>query len=164
MKKQWVLLFVLAIVILLWIRSLGCAPDWIQVHLSDVPDGVEPLYLVAENHGGVHAMHWYHAKLTAFAFDPRITGDEWRRGETENERLGDVQWVRARRFGILARGRDGRWLLWWLGTRDISGPSVLLSLLGYGKAEIRVPDEAKAETPPASLIENMNIPEGEKKG
>jgi hypothetical protein len=161
-KKRWLLLIVGVIVVGLWLRSLGCPPDWVEVHLSDVPAGMKPLYLIADDGKSVRAMHWYHAMVTAFTSDPALAGEQWRWNTTEHERLGDVKWVSAQRYGILALKSDGEWFLWWLGSEDMVGPSRVLSLFGYGKAEIRVPRAVNARTAPAAMIETINIPSDEK--
>jgi hypothetical protein len=161
MKKIAACVVILAL--LLGMRSCVSPPDWVEVHLSHVPNHIELIYVIAEDHGRVRALHWYHSKVFPFTDDPREAGEEWYNTGEESERKGDIQWANASRHGILARKKDGKWLLWWLAPKDRDGPSPLRYLFGADQARIRVPDESLAEIPRGGLIEEINIPDDEKK-
>jgi hypothetical protein len=161
MKKIAACVVILAL--LLGMRSCVSPSDWVEVRLTHVPDHVAFIYVIAEDHGRVQALHWYHSKVFPFTFDPRQGGQDWYWTVGGSERKGDIQWANASRHGILARKKDGRWLLWWLAPEDLDGPSPLRYLFGADRARIRVPDESLAETPRGDLIEEINIPDDEKK-
>jgi hypothetical protein len=159
-KRIGCCLFVVAF--LIGTRSCFSPPDWVEIRMTGVPEGTRLIYVIAEDDGRVRAMNWYHSKVVPWTDDPRISGQQWKWTVTGARREGDLQWLDAPRHGLLARKKDGKWLLWWLGPQDYRRPSVLRYVFGGDQVPITVPDESRATSPERELIQEINIPDDEK--
>lgn len=127
--------------------------DWVDVTVSPIPEGVEQIVLLAENSEGVEALDWYVSKLIPFTLPAHddgyaIFGDEFN---------CSVQWKRARRYGVLAKSHDDRWLLWFLEPEDVKRPSLMRHVIGGGRAEIHLPGKARAGEPSRHLLEHLGV-------
>jgi hypothetical protein len=155
----WIAVGTVALAVLESVRNVFAPPDWVVVRLENVPLDVESIYVVADTPEGPWPLRWYHEMVGVWTDDPRRFGEEWNAQVFGAAREGDLQWVEARRHGILARKKDGTWLLWWLGPGDRQGPSVLRYLVRNGTATLRVPDDpARAEAPSEDFMRRVGLP------
>jgi hypothetical protein len=150
---------IIAGALLILVHNFFSPPDWVRVKLHRLPDNVRSVFVIAENNDQIRALNWYHSKIVCFTDDPKITGQEWLPQVRGPNREGDLQWVDAKRFGVLAKDVKGRWMLWWLDSEDISGPSVFRYIVGGGQAEIRVPDTRNAQFPQIEFVNRINVPQ-----
>ncbi len=150
---------VLAVALLVWVRSQFSPPDWVEVTVHRVPTGVRHLHLIADGPAGPRTLLWYHSKVIPFTSDPGSREDEWNWNTPPDRRQGSIQWPLASRYGVLAQRADGSWMLWWLGAGDRKGPSLLRFVFGGDSAEVFLPDESRASAPPQELLERLGLSE-----
>jgi hypothetical protein len=150
---------VLAVALLIWIRNQFSPPDWVEVTVHRVPAGVRHLYLLADGRAGPRTLLWYHFKVIPFTSPPGSPGDEWYTNTPPDRRRGSIQWPLASRYGVLAQRRDGSWMLWWLAAGDLKGPSLLRYVFGGDRAEVTVPDEARASAPSEEFLDRLGLSE-----
>jgi hypothetical protein len=134
-------------------------PDWVKLHLTNVPLELADVYVVSSRRE-VHApLKWYLIKVVAGVEDARL-GEMWDSSVNPDQRVGDVQWVTADRYGILGRRRSGEWVVWWLKPEDVEKPTPLRYLIGGGgTATIRASGIERAAPAPKSLT--AQIKDGE---
>jgi hypothetical protein len=149
----------MAVVLFLCVRNFFSPPDWVEVTIHRVPDGVQHLYLIAEDRAGAHRLLWYHSKVFPSTSNPNSPLDEWNWNTPADQRRGEVQWLNAIRYGALAQRRDGSWILWWLGPDDLDGPTILRFIRGGDRAEIRLRDESEASAPSEEFLDHLGLSE-----
>jgi hypothetical protein len=135
------------VIILVWVRNQMSPPDWVKVELR-YPGRLNPIYLIADSPDGARALEWYVSKVTAFTMGQANLASGY----------ADVQWLPASRYGVLGRREDGSWVVWWLGSGELKGPSVWRYVWGSGKVGIDLPDESRAVLPPKSLLDSVGAP------
>lgn len=127
----------LSILLMLLIARLLCsylAPsDLVEIRLRRVPADVSTIYLVAKKQGQVFPLNWYQSMVYYFPAEPKYAGEQWYWTVRGNERKGKMQWVSADSYGILARLKSGRWVLWWLRPEHIDRPSIRRYIWGGGE-------------------------------
>ena len=145
----------IVLVVYLVFRTLSPS-DWVDVAVRPMPEGIEQIILIAEDSEGVEPLDWYESKLIPFTIPAHDGG--WH--DMGSEFNYSVQWKRARRYGVLTKHRDDRWLLWWLEPEEVTRPSLMRYVIGGGRAEIHLPGEARAEKPSREFFENVGVIEG----
>ena len=158
-RRMMVVVAVVAVALALAIgaREQVAPSDWVEVTVRNVPPGLRQIYLIADGPGGPRALDWYHAKLFAFTMPARF-GEGWYH-RTADQRVADVRWPLAKRYGALAQRSDGAWEVWWFGPDDLEGPSVSRYVVGGGTAEVRLPDESRATSPPPEFLKQVGLPD-----
>ncbi len=146
----------LAGVLVLSILRFFHPPDWVDVTVGPFPVGRWEYFLLAEDSGGVEPLAYYETKVFPFTMMPgkdisgmEVSGNQWH--------TYSYQWRDASRYGVLARGGDGRWLLWWLRPDEVRGPSLLRYIVGGGTADLRIPDESRAEIPTPQFLDRLGL-------
>lgn len=131
-------------------------PDWVELHLEQIPPDVEAIYVVARDGQEVAPLQWYFSKVFPSLGSAKEVGEVWYWTFTGDRRMGDVQWRSADSYGILAKRGAGEWALWWLDSRDIDGPSPARYLLGGGaEVTIRANGIDTAKEAPKSLMDQI---------
>src|SRR5207248_2092442 len=145
--------------LLVWVRNQFSPPDWVEVTIRRVPAGVRHLYLIADGPAGARTLLWYHSMVFPFTSNPSSRVDEWNWNVPPDQRRGPVKWPHASRYGVLAQRPDGSWVLWWLGSGDLEGPSILRYVFGGDRAEILLPKESRASVPSMELLDHLGLSE-----
>ena len=131
-------------------------PDWVELHLEQVPPEVDAVYVVVRDRGEISPLNWYLAKIFPFLGEAKF-GTMWNLNVPSDRREGSVQWRSADSYGILARRKSGEWVLWWIDPRNIDGPSSLRYILGGGeKATMRITGIESASRAPKSLTDQVD--------
>jgi len=131
-------------------------PDWVELHLEQIPPDVEAIYMVARDGQEVAPLQWYFSKVFPSLGTAKEVGEVWYWTVTGDRRRGDVQWRSADSYGILAKRGAGEWVLWWIDPRNIDGPSPMRYLLGGGgKVTIRATGIETATAAPKSLMDQV---------
>jgi hypothetical protein len=134
------------------LHNLLDPPDWVELHLTNVPLGLIDVYVIAASREGDVPLKWYFAKVIPFVGDARRLGQEWSRPVSGDQRKGDVQWITADHYGILGRRKSGEWIVWWLKPEDVEKPTPLRYLIGGGvRVTIRASGIEEATLAPKSL-------------
>ncbi len=152
-KIAWISIIVVVGIV---VHNFFDPPDWVELHLTQIPPEVDEVYVVGRSRGEVSPLMWYHSKVYPFLVDPEMAGEQWNRTVSGDRRKGNVQWMSADAYGILAQRKSGDWVLWWLDPRDVHGPSPLRYVLGGGeKVTIRASGIESAEQAPKSLTDQV---------
>lgn len=145
-----------SILLLIFLHHIFAPADWVEVNLEQVPTDVSALYIVAKKQGVVFPLNWYQSMSYRFLANPKTAGQQWYGLVKDTERKGDLQWVTADSFGILARLQSGKWVLWWLKSESISGPSPLRYIFGGGeKVMIQALGIESSETASKQLVDQV---------
>jgi hypothetical protein len=153
---KYAIVFVVILAAIIFLHNLFDPPDWVELHLVEVPLDVKEIYVIARGREGDTPLKWYHAKLIPFVSDAREAGQQWYWTVTGDRRKGDVQWISADSYGVLARRNSGEWVVWWLKPEDVRKPSSLRYLIGGRvRATIRTSGIETARLAPKSLTDKV---------
>lgn len=145
---------VLATVIV--IHNTFSPPDWVVLHLVQVPPDVQAVYVIARDRQGAAPLKWYFSKFYPFLGSAKEVGEVWYLAPWGDQRKGDVQWRSVDSYGILARRESGEWVVWWLRPGDVKKPTPLRYLTGGGaEATIRATGIETATPAPRSLTNQI---------
>jgi hypothetical protein len=162
--RPWgcVLGVMLLLIVVLAIARFFSPADWVDVTVGPLPADYQGFCVLAEDSEGIGALPWYRAMVTTWTDDPFLSGTLdpgfW---DVDNDGFipVSVQWRDARRYGVLLQKKDGRWRHWWLEPGEVSRPSPLRWVFGGGKAEMRLPPEARAIVPSEELLRRLGSKE-----
>jgi hypothetical protein len=150
-KRKYLLTIGVVLAAIIVLNNFLHPPDWVELQLTNVPLELTNIYVVSSRHEVQAPIKWYLIKVVAGVEDARF-GEMWRSSVNRDQRVGDVQWPMADRYGILGRRKSGQWVLWWLKPEDVEKPTPLRYLIGGGgTATIRASGIERAMPAPKSL-------------
>lgn len=139
------------------IRSIISPPDWVAVHLTQVPRDTQAVYLLYYEQERPKAMNVYRWKAIAFTDPPGQVGLNWHSVGDPDEQIGDIQWTSGAKYGLLLQKANKEWLLWPIDPKGVAARRLEKFLFGFGELGIRIPHEDEAERPSKEFIEKLNI-------
>ncbi len=125
-----------ALVVVIGVRDAFKPADWVELHLEHVPESVDKIFVVARRQDTTFPLGWYFFKVLAWSGSSHDVGEMWYTNTGRDQRKGDVRWASADSYGILARLKSGKWVLWWLEPKFIAGPSNWRYLFGGGETVV----------------------------
>jgi hypothetical protein len=145
-------IFCVILIVLILIHNVFSPPDWVELRLEQVPSDLEQVYVLVRDNDKISFLKSYHSKVFP---DVSKDGAMWRPGNAPQLK-DNVQWSVGDSYGILAQRKSGEWVVWWIGPRDISGPSPLRFVIGGGTVSMRTSGIESAIPAPKSLVNQVN--------
>jgi hypothetical protein len=125
-------------------------PNRVSVTVGGIGSSTQLLCLIAETSSGPVPLRWGGDPF--FEFPPLPKGRT-----TGRMRLGaGVSWRDGKRYGVLIRDRDDRWLVFWLRPEEVRLRG-RYPLIGGGEADIDLPPKDRGEPASEELLDAVGF-------